>query len=419
MTLLTLILQVALGVFAEHPNRAGGNLCGYFPQDTTITEAPAGYEPFYISLIARHGSRFLSSRNAGYFQIADTLAHYAEKQMLTDTGIALMEEIRLLHRMSEGNYGALTELGAQEHRDICARMVRHYPEVFADSLRRKIVTWSTVSQRVQDSRTAFTGELTARVRGLDIDEQSAQQKEKSYGLQEVTGYYMTKEDRDRAKETEKSMDKTIALLRKGYDFKAFAAKIFRNPEDVRAKTVKAIAKDAFRVLKTVCVTYPDSLPGMGEYFTPREIYYLWLGNSVLWTRYLSSEGYTNAFTAARGGGILACIVKDADEALSSSSPVAATFRFSHDTYMMPVMAAIPLEGTFLTCSETEIPDFFQDYNYMCPACNVQLIFYRADGKAPVLVKFLLNEKETLIHGLKPLTGCYYEWSKVKEFWANR
>jgi hypothetical protein len=40
-------------------------------------------------------------------------------------------------------------------------------------------------------------------------------------------------------------------------------------------------------------------------------------------------------------------------------------------------------------------------------------------KAPVLVKFLLNEKETLIHGLKPLTGCYYEWSKVKEFWANR
>ena len=36
---------------------------------------------------------------------------------------------------------------------------------------------------------------------------------------------MTKDERDRAKETEKSMDKTIALLRKGYDFKAFADKI--------------------------------------------------------------------------------------------------------------------------------------------------------------------------------------------------
>ena len=30
-----------------------------------------------------------------------------------------------------------------------------------------------------------------------------------------------------------------------------------------------------------------------------------------------------------------------------------------------------------------------------------------------------RKKGTLIHGLKPLTGCYYEWSKVKEFWANR
>lgn len=419
MTLLTIILQVALGVFAEHPNRAGGNLCGYFPQDTTVTEAPAGYEPFYISHIARHGSRFLSSRTSNCFLIADTLAHYAEKNMLTDSGMALLEEIRLLHRMSEGNYGALTELGAQEHRDICARMVRHYPEVFADSVRRKIVTWSTVSQRVQDSRAAFTGELLRRIPGLNIDEQNARQKEKSYGLQEVTGYYMTKAERDEAKETEKQMDKTISLLRKGYDFTAFAANIFRTPADVRTKTVRVIAREAYRALKTVCVTYPDSLPSMGEYFTPGEIYYLWLGSSVPWVRYLSAEGYTNAFTAARGGGILACIVQDADEALSATSPVAATLRFSHDTYMMPVMAAIPLEGTFLTCSETEIPDFFQDYNYMCPACNVQLIFYRADGKAPVLVKFLLNEKETLIHGLKPLTGCYYEWSKVKEFWANR
>lgn len=67
--------------------------------------------------------------------------------------------------------------------------------------------------------------------------------------------------------------------------------------------------------------------------------------------------------------------------------------------------------SFLVLAEQKVSE--------CPACNVQLIFYRADGKAPVLVKFLLNEKETLIHGLKPLTGCYYEWSKVKEFWANR
>ncbi|MBR5700481.1 MAG: histidine-type phosphatase [Bacteroidales bacterium] len=417
MSLLTIILQIALGVFAEHPNLAASNLCGYFPQDTTISEAPPGYKPFYISHIARHGSRFLSSRTGSCFQMADTLAYYAEKDMLTDSGIALMEEIRLLHRMSEGKFGALTELGAQEHRDICARMVRHYPEVFADSVRRKVVTWTTFSQRVQDSRTAFTGELLKRRPGLLIDEQSAKQKEKSYGLQEVTGYYMTPAEKDQARKTEKSMDQTLSQLRKGYDFKAFAAKIFRNPAEIRNKTVRVLARETFSALKTVCVTYPDSLPGMGEYFTPGELYYLWLGCSVPWVRYMNAEGYTNAFTRARGGGILACIVQDADEALSATSPVAATLRFSHDTYMMPVMAAIPLEGTVLTCSEMEIPDFFQDYNYMCPACNVQMIFYRS-ANSPVLVKFLCNEKETLVHGLNPVTGCYYDWEKVKKSWRK-
>ena len=49
---------------------------------------------------------------------------------------------------------------------------------------------------------------------------------------------------------------------------------------------------------------------------------------------------------------------------------------------------------------------------------MQLIFYRADGKAPVLVKFLLNEKETLIHGLEPVKGNYYDWQAVKRFWKK-
>jgi hypothetical protein len=37
----------------------------------------------------------------------------------------------------------------------------------------------------------------------------------------------------------------------------------------------------------------------------------------------------------------------------------------------------------------------------------------------ILVKFLLNEKETLIHGLEPHTGIYYDWSEVKEFWQSQ
>ena len=418
MSLLTIILQVALGILAEHPSRAGGNLCGYFPQDTTVSVAPKGYSPFYISHIARHGSRFMSSRYADCFQVADSLAYYDGKGMLTEDGLALMEDIRTLHRMADGRYGDLTSLGAQEHRDICARMVRHYPEVFTDPARQEVVTWSTASQRVQDSRTAFTGELLKRMPALHIDEQSARQKAKSYGLQEVTGYPMTKEERAEARTTEKNFSSTLSELRKGYHFDVFAGRIFLDPSAVPARSVRNIAIKAFRALKTACVNEGPGLPDLDKYFTVEELYYLWIGGSMPWCRYLNFPGYTYPITAASGGGILECIVKDADQALASGSPVAATLRFSHDTYLLPLMATIPFEGTVLSDNYLEIPEHFQDFNFVCPACNVQLIFYRsADG--PVLVKFLLNEKESLIHGLAPLTGRYYKWDKVKKFWRNR
>ena len=417
ISLLTIILQVALEAFTKNPNLAGGGLCGYFPQDTTVSEAPKGYKPFYISHIARHGSRFHSKGSSSCFQVADTLAYYAEKGMLTDDGLALLDDIRMLHAMSEGRYGDLTALGAQEHRDICARMVRHYPEVFTDPSRTKVVAYSTDSPRVQESMQAFDGELKERAPGLTVT-QTVSHWKKDLPSQEVNGYHMSKEEREAAKQTEKSYDKTTSALRKGYDFKVFASRIFRDPAAVSAKTVRRIAVDAMKALKTSCVTDPDKMPGMGKYFTPGELYYFWLGGSMSWVRYLDAPGYVNPFTASRGRGIIECFLRDADEAMTAGSPVAATLRFSHDTYLLPVMAAIPLEGTVITCDEMDIADFFQDYNFICPACNVQLVFYRRGKKDPVLVKFLLNEKETLIHGLNPATGCFYDWSKVKRFWQQ-
>ena len=319
--------------------------------------------------------------------------------------------------MSDGRFGSLTALGAQEHRDICARMVRHYPEVFSGPARRQVITWSTISQRVQDSRAAFTDELTSRAPSVKIDEKVPQKSgTNSYALQEVTGIHLTKAERAAAAKEEKSFHKWADLLRKGYDYNVFETRIFKDPAAIPAKTVKYIARESFKALKTGCVTDPATMPSIGKYFTSRELYALWVGGTLSWARYLNFPGYVNPFTTARGA-ILECIIRDADEAVTLNSPVAATLRFSHDTYMLPLMASMKLEGTVLSCTEQEIPEYFQDYNFVCPACNVQLIFYRAGKNAPILVKFLLNEKETLIHGLQPLTGHYYEWSKVKKFWA--
>jgi len=417
-TILSIFLQVALWAISQRPNLAAGSLCGYYPQDTLTSPAPRGYEPFYISHIARHGSRYLSNKDSITFRVADTLALLSGQGMLTQDGLSLLEDIRMLRGMSKGHYGLLTELGALEHRQICDRMYRHYKEVFSSDDRKGIYAVSTHTKRVWKSMEAFTDELLLHAPALEIDKTVFHQDDYPEN-RGVYGNHMDREEQDRAKAQEKSFSSTVKILRRGYNLKAFTNRIFSDPSAVSPARSKYIANACFRCMMTGCLTEPSTMPAMDKYFTAGELYYLWLSRSMKWARYLNYPDYRDPFTAKRGGGILMQIIRDADEAIEPQSHIAASLRFTHDSYMMPLMAAIPLEGTVLDCPDTEIAEQFQDYNFIYPACNVQLVFYRKHGGRKILVKVLRNEKETLIHGLEPASGCYYDWERVKAFWRNR
>lgn len=412
MRLLITLLQVALGAFSGNPDLSAGGLCGYFPQDTLVSETPAGYKPFYISHIARHGSRLIDKRGSTCFQAIDTLKLYPDR--LTDDGRSLLEDLRMMRDMTVGHYGELTELGAMEHRQICARMIRHYPEVFSDARRIGVVAYSTSSPRTVASMNAFLGELCGRTSGLAI-----KTFETSFGKdtrsQEVTGreYLVKGEMKEKVESKKKELEEIGKQILKGRgSFDTFASRIFLDPTQIPASTIESLAKMTFRALKTGSVTEPLTMPSMGKYFTSEELYMLWAPGCITWLRFVNLPGYDSPAVRAVGRGILERIIKDADRAISSCSTVAATLRFSHDTNLLPLMASIQLEGIVFDCPETELLEHFQNYNVICPACNVQMVFYRSDN-GPILVKFLLNEKETLIHGLSPTTGCFYDWKQVK------
>ncbi len=60
-------------------------------------------------------------------------------------------------------------------------------------------------------------------------------------------------------------------------------------------------------------------------------------------------------------------------------------------------------------------------SWNCPfAANLQMVFYRSHKEsAPVLVKFLVNERETAIPVLTAVEGPYYNWEDVKAFLSTR
>ena len=141
ISLLTLCLSVSAQQAKEdiRLNRllvAGNNLlvAGNYlaypgPLQKSLTRAPKGYKPFYLSHYGRHGSRWLIG-DRDYNQPVLMLERADSLGKLTPKGQEVLRDLRLLRDAAKGRDGELTPLGAEQHRQIAERMVRNFPEIF-------------------------------------------------------------------------------------------------------------------------------------------------------------------------------------------------------------------------------------------------------------------------------------------------
>lgn len=123
--------QSAREEIGKNPALAAGKYYAYQAPEEKLTLAPAGYEPFYISMFARHGSRYLTKEKK-YAAPLSLLLEADEEGVLTPDGKRVLKVIASLAQEAEGRYGELTPKGAQQHRELIDRMFHRYPEVFSD-----------------------------------------------------------------------------------------------------------------------------------------------------------------------------------------------------------------------------------------------------------------------------------------------
>ncbi len=123
-------------------------------------QPPAGYELVFSELLARHGSRGLSSPK--YDHISLNIWQSAQQQnQLTAAGKALGSEIQ---RMMDANiamgYGNLSELGKREHAGIGQRLAERNKTLFQQQADKEILVEYSGKQRAKDSGLAFSHGLT-------------------------------------------------------------------------------------------------------------------------------------------------------------------------------------------------------------------------------------------------------------------
>ena len=180
LPLSSMLLALALSMCASPALAVEGHYqtkTPYAPQQDPATYAapPAGFQPIYTQLVARHGARGLSGMKndaALYAMWQQAAAQDALTPLGRELGpdiLALMQANVLLGYGVDGitapGYGNLSQTGIEEHRQLAARMLARMPALFAQvganaaSAPRQSVTIHSGVDRARDSARFFTQSL--------------------------------------------------------------------------------------------------------------------------------------------------------------------------------------------------------------------------------------------------------------------
>lgn len=386
--------------------KAGGKYYAYEMVPQQMTAAPAGYKPFYISHMGRHGSRYALG-NKVYSDLYVFFSKADSAGVLTAEGKALKRRYDAFYKLVAYREGELTRKGQEQHRFIASRMYADFPEVFEGKTAGSAI--STSSHRVLVSMHSFLDEI----KSLDPDFSC----EVDYGRiylpvlmpnsydspQRVHSVRLPKDVRRQQSGFEKA----------SYDYDGITRRWFTDVDFVR-KNFKG-RRNLIRNLNVVIMDI-SSLDNPGpdnfmDVFSSEELYGIWrAGNFRDYLRYGRAPQVDNSVVKA----MAVCaedFISKAEEDFRSG--LALRLRFSHDVAMMPLMAYLKVNGFGAEISDPdEVEKWFRNFEIPM-ACNFQLVFFR-NAKGNIIIKPLLNGKEATLP-ISQAAPSFYSWKDFKAY----
>ena len=410
ISLLTLCLSVSAQQAKEdiRLNRllVAGNYLAYpGPLQKSLTRAPKGYKPFYLSHYGRHGSRWLIG-DRDYNQPVLMLERADSLGKLTSKGQEVLRDLRLLRDAAKGRDGELTPLGAEQHRQIAERMVRNFPEIFKG--KTHVDAKSTVVIRCILSMENALQQLVRMNPNLEITHDA------SYHDM----YYMNHNDTLLFKQRmPKAAREAFDNFSKRHIHPERLMNELFNDSTYWQKEInfKQLYSTLFKQASNVQSTELRHKLSLFNLFTDKELYDLWTTNNAWW--------YINYGPSPLNGGqqptsqrfLLRKIVSEADSCLMLNHP-SVTLRYGHDTMVMPLTCLLDLDGMGVQVADLEQVTMkgWNNYRIFPMACNLQFVYYRKPGSDDILVKILRNENEAKLP-IATDVYPYYHWKDVRAY----
>ena len=396
--------QSARDEIRQNPALAAGKYYAYQEPQTKYAPAPAGYEPFYISSFARHGSRYLTKEKK-YVQPMQALLKAGDEGRLTPDGRRALKMVVSLAEEAEGRYGELTPKGAEQHRRLVDRMYANYPQVFEDGIH--VDARSTYKTRAFLSMAAACVELKGLNPKLNITTETSEHDAWYIKYKNPLYEALHMENVDSVYRAADSVYiHPERLMKQLFNDSVYVA------ENIDAKKLMA---DLFELHGISQSSYSQS--DLGFLFTEDELYDMWQRNNFEWYYEKGPSPLSDACMYKLERNLLRNFIETADTVIASGKN-AVSLRFGHDTNLAPLAALMGMNQlTTATTDWEKIADTYRTYRIIPMCGNVQLVFYRKKDNDDILMKALLNEREVILP-VKTDKAPYYHWEDVKKYWME-
>ncbi len=393
----------------------------YKPQQKKLTPTPAGFEPVFINYVGRHGARHLTKPvNASLtYQM---LMHADSAQALTPKGKILKQMVLKLQKVEQPYLKFISDRGKTEQQEIGARMLSNYKPVFQHPGNIKITTTKEV--RTEQSAKAF-------LEGAGISSKTDSLKFENNNTDELRfydvapAYLAFKEDGNWQKQMlllaqQNHIESFNQSLVSHFFKEGFLKKINQEQIDELVDDIfgfAAIVPSVETEIKTAGFTIADL--DIYTLFTCEELAKLSLMDTAS-DYLLKGPGTDNLGIQVRiAVPLLVDFINTTQNYIDKRSMV-ANLRFAHAETIGPFAALLGLEGA--SASSKSILNFKQVYKAeeVIPlSANIDWILYRKNSTQDYVVKFLLNEKEVHVTGLKTNIFPYYNWKDVHEYYLQK
>lgn len=402
---------------SENTNFAIGTLTDYTNVPIgKIATPPKGYKPFYFSMIGRHGSRY-ELRDTTFSYTADIYSRVAKLGILTEEGKRVHEVLLRATAEQMGKGGELTPLGQEQWRDIGRRAYKNFSKVFDGG---SVEGMSSNRLRCVFSMVAFIDGLKEK-NGSIVVEQEARESFLPLLRPIIDNPASPKEfiNTRRAPHLPKVWMNDFMEWSKSFDLDRTLSKLVTDKELL----LKEIGDSSlfyflYRTHHLLLFSHNfgfDNKELINRIFSLDDLYHFYCFHTIPWMHQSWGWGYAPAETfASYIEPLVRDIFDNAQAAVDGKNPHAANLRFTHDSYVAPIIEVFGFDG-YVAKYDTNISKAVSSapFNKMLPmAANVQFQLYRnKEGK--VLVRAMLNEADMTL----PIacdTAPFYPWGEFRK-----